>query len=720
MVCLGLAVVAARPADGQASAVAVPRLGAPIVVDGRPDDAEWQGIAPLPLTALYPAFGVPLTERTEIRVAYNSRAVYASIRAWDSEPGRIMANTLYRDRWSGDDEFAVILDTFNDRENAVMFLVTPAGVRIDNQISNDAEPGRGSFLNQDWNAVWDARAVVTDSGWTAELRVPFTSLRYRLDGDSVVMRLKAFRYLPRKGENQMYPPTRPSDGPTPHFQPSLGQVVVMHGVPATRPLLAMPYTRAAAGQREGIGKRDAAMGLDLKVAPLPSLAVDLTVNTDFAQVEADDEQVNFTRFSLFFPEKRPFFQERSGLFGVSTGGSSAVFYSRRVGLSPGGAPLPILGGVRLAGTAGSWEVGALGMYVGRDETDGGGGELLQVIRGRRGVGSGVLGVMLTDRRIGDASSSTVAMDAVLRLGKAVRATLVLAQTYDSSATSPSARNSRLLAQVQRRSAGGASWSAEYRGAGAEYDPAMGFVQARGFHEGVGSLGYSWRPGAGQALREHTLQANLAGRHRTRDGRPDELSAALFWGFETSGNVAGSIRMTAAHEHVPASFALNESIRVGPGSYTTGVLRLTGTTPYHLRLRMFGALEGGGVFGGRRLSATLEPTWAQSRHLELGVVASLTALAFDSVARRTDHLVRARVRIALTARFFVETYQQFNSFRDAASTNVRVRWNLSEGHDLWLAGDWAREHGDGTERLRQHEVTVKYTRLFTLDLSRGAQ
>ena len=708
-------VSASTAIDAQDAAVELPRLRAPVAIDGRPDEVGWSSVAPLPLVALYPFFAAPLTERTEIRVAYDADAIYASIRAWDSAPGRILANTLYRDRWNGDDEFALILDTFNDRENAVMFLVTPAGVRIDNQISNDAEPGRGNFLNQDWNAVWTARAVMNDSGWTAELRVPFLSLRYRRAAGRTHMRLKTFRYLPRKGENQMYPATRPDAGPVPHFQPSTAQEVVLRDLPDPQSLQVIPYVRGGT-THEGEQGSSPQLGFDVKYSPLSSVALDATFRTDFAQVEADDEQVNLTRFSLFFPEKRPFFQERAGIFNVSTGGASSVFYSRRVGLGQDGLPLPIRGGGRVTGTQGSWDFGALGIWSAASRDAPGTDEVL-VGRVRRRIGAfGHGGLMITRDAAARGTSTTLAFDATARLGGTARASVALARATPQASAASVADPLRLLVQVQRRVAGGLSWTAEYTGAGRDYRPTVGFVQQAGFHQGAANIGYAWRPGARGTLREHTLQFASTARHRTTDHRPDELAVHVFWGFETNGNVSGSIRTGATHEHVPTPFALRPGIDVRPGSYTTSHVRLTITTPWHRRIRVFNEMQLGSLFDGRRATLAVEPTWAQSRHLEIGGIVNFTHLAFPGSPSVTDRLLRGRVRLAATSQLFLETFLQFNSFADATASNLRFRYNPSEGHDLWLAWDTLdRPQDAGRGRARANGVTLKYSRLVTLKL-----
>jgi len=692
------------------SPMVMPRLDTPVQLDGVPDEPAWARVPPLPLTALYPTFESPLSEHSEIRVAYDATHLYASIIADDREPTRVMANTLYRDRWIGDDEFALILDTFNDGENAVMFLVTPAGVRVDNLISNNAEPGRGNFLNRDWNVPWEARARRTDRGWTAEFRVPFTSLRYRGSTRETRMRMKAFRYIPRKGENQMFPPTRPGDGPAPHFQPSLGREVVFLDLPQSQPLFVTPYAIASRAQQPGRRVRG---GGDLKYALTSGLTLDVTVNTDFAQVESDDAQINLTRFSLFFPEKRPFFQERSGVFSLSTGGNSTVLYSRRVGLTADGTPRAIDGGVRLSGNAMGLELGALGVRTAPGGSQDA-GEWIGVARARRSVGrSAFVGGIVTTRTTPGETQHTVALDGTRLVGPLGRLSLAVAHTLDSLHPRPGAANARVFAQLQRNVAGGTSYAIEYRGSGAHYSPALGFVQTAGFHEGLGSLSHVWRNAASHRIREYWSSVTATGRHRLVDGRPDELAVTTAVGASTRSNWFGTLRLSGSHEHVPAAFALGGSAMVPAGSYTALSTRLQGGTPFDRRFRSEFSVERGGLYGGERTTVAIEPIWSQSRHLELSASTSLTMLALPASARQTQTLLRARMRVAMTQQWFAEAFVQWNSTIETRSANLRIRFNPTEGHDLWLAVDAT----DQRLLVPRRAFVVKYSRMWTVPLGR---
>jgi hypothetical protein len=305
-----------------------------------PVPASRRGVEPFLPTQYEPENGAPPTERTEFRVAYDDTYLYLSLRAYESDSDGIRSNTLYRDRLSGDDHFEILIDTYNDNETGVLFTTTPAGIRRDAALTNDASGGGiagGGWLNVDFNTYWDVATKVADRGWFAELRVPFSSLRFQQrDDDTVVIGIALQRKVARKTERLVFPSVRPI-ADFAFLKPSLAQKVMLRGIRPHLPVYVTPYALAGGGESAALNRGGTAfqhdrewsreIGGDLKYSISNNATLDLTVNTDFAQVEADDQQINLTRFSLFFPEKRQFFQERAGIFDFRTGGLSRLFHT---------------------------------------------------------------------------------------------------------------------------------------------------------------------------------------------------------------------------------------------------------------------------------------------------------------------------------------------------------------------------------------------------------
>src|SRR5688572_11435031 len=349
----------AAPATASRAATRLARFREPITLDGASNEPAWAAVDPIEPVMQLPTFEGRTTQRTEFRFAYDAAYFYASARMYVASPSHIRGNSLQRDRLGSDDVFRVILDTFDDSENGVGFATTPTGVRVDFSVAGD-----GQSINYDWNTLWDVATTRTDSGWFAEIRVPLSSLRFQTTGGIATMGILALRSSSATNETVTHPAAPPRFSGSAN-RVSRAQRFTLDGVSSQRVMVFTPYvlnggTRSAtldqgnaAYVHRTSGTREA--GADLKIGLTSNLTLDLTLNTDFAQAEVDDQQVNLSRFGLFFPEKRQFFLERAGVFEFTTGGigdASRLFHSRQIGLDDRGLPIRILGGTRLVGRVG--------------------------------------------------------------------------------------------------------------------------------------------------------------------------------------------------------------------------------------------------------------------------------------------------------------------------------------------------------------------------------
>ena len=354
--------------------VVIKKINKSIIFDGLPFEDVWEEAESYKMVQMQPVFGNDPTEKTEARVIYNDQYLYISGRMYDSEVSKIQYNTKKRDDLSANsDSFGIILDSFNDNENALSFSTTPIGLRSDMTVYNDAV-GRQEHMpfNQSWNTFWDVKTVINEQGWFVEMRIPISSLRFQDKDGKVTMGMTLWRWLPHKNEAMVFPPIDPKYGDWAMMKPSKAQKIVFEDLRSKNPLYIAPYALAGItrsndlneDETKYINSNDPSVeaGIDIKYGLTSNLTLDLTVNTDFAQVEADDQQVNLSRFSLFFPEKRLFFQERSNIFSFSLGGPNNLFYSRRIGLYDG-SPVRIYGGARLVGRVGNWDIGFMDMQT---------------------------------------------------------------------------------------------------------------------------------------------------------------------------------------------------------------------------------------------------------------------------------------------------------------------------------------------------------------------
>ncbi|MDE0829655.1 MAG: DUF5916 domain-containing protein, partial [Vicinamibacterales bacterium] len=430
--------VMTRDEEGRTTVRAI-RLSEGLRVDGELDEAVYADVPAITdFLQQVPVEGAPATEKTEAWIMFDDTNVYVSARVWDSAPeSEWVANEMRRDtsQLRQNDTFAVFFDTFYDRRNGFNFYTNPLGARADQQFTNEGNP------NSDWNPVWDVRTGRFAGGWTVEMEIPFKTLRYR-SGPAQVWGVQLRRAIRRKNE-WVYLTRLPisaggGGGSSGIFRvSSAGTLVGIEPPEASRNIEVKPYaignmTRDTVANPDGGNLRDGDFGLDVKYGITQNLTADLTYNTDFAQVEVDEQQVNLTRFSLFFPEKREFFLEGRGVFDFARGGiggrgpgggggggffgggnAPALFYSRRIGLD-NGQVVPILGGGRVTGKIGQFNVGALSIStddkaLGRAESTN-----FTAVRVKRDIlRRSAIGGMLTNRSVsvsGDGSSQTYGLD----------------------------------------------------------------------------------------------------------------------------------------------------------------------------------------------------------------------------------------------------------------------------------------------------------------------
>jgi hypothetical protein len=713
----------------------IPRVDGPIVLAGRLDDDAWDQAARLEGVMHVPDFGAEPSERTEFLLAHDGEYLYFGCRAWDADPAGIRAPSLQRNEGRFTNDWCVLnLDSFNDGETALVFGTTPAGIRTDAVVANDAvDPP-----NFDWNTFWDAAAEVTDEGWTAEIRIPFSSLGFQARDGRVVMGLSVWRNIARKNERVTHPAIPPSWGMLSFFKASQMRPVVLDGVEERRAVHVTPYLLGGAGHShdlpaDGSGfdratERVREAGLDLRYGLGPNLSLDLSLNTDFAQVEADDQQINLDRFSLFFPEKRRFFQERGAIFEFPVGGQERLFHSRRIGLAEG-RPVRIYGGGRLVGRFGEWDVGALSMHTA-------GSELLPsenqgVIRARRRVlnESSYTGAILTSRLGSDGSHNLVyGTDAQLRLLDRDYLIVNWAQSFDDAedkvldgAAAGFLDRSFVRVRWERRDIYGPMYDMELSQAGAVFEPGLGFLRRRDYSRGDLRLGYGWDPGQDSPVLRYGVGLTVSGVRRNEDHTLEtgSVEPSAIMDTRSGHQVMGILRRRL--EDVKRGFPLSTGASVPEGRYryTEGLLQYQSPPGGLLQARL--ELVGGEFFDGRRRSLAFSPSWFPSRHLALSATYRLDRIRFEEREERFDaHIARARTDVMLSTSVSISAFVQYNSALDLAEANVRFRYNPREGDDLYIVWNegvnTARfDHDPVQPRSEERTLLIKYSRTFSLGL-----
>lgn len=704
-----------------------------VQVDGRLQEGVWsEATAHTDWYQQRPNEGASPSQATAMWIVHDDEALYLAARLQERNPDHIAARTLQRDSYDleagNQDAVALILDTFNDQRSALGFVVTPAGVRTDLEIASD-----GRSTNPNWDGFWTAATQRDGQGWTVEMRIPFSTLRFSTgEQGRAEMGLILWRYRARNAEYDIYPAI-PNEWSQSALKPSQAQTVRFRDVEATDPYFVKPYLLGGGEREETLNSENTAyaanrrwrrkVGLDVKHNVTSDLVLDLTLNTDFAQVEADDQRVNLSRFSLFFPEKRDFFQERANLFTYRLpGGPQRLFQSRRIGIYEG-RPVPLLGGARLTGRLGNWELGAIGMQTRETTVDGDDvpSENFGILRVKRPAGTrgSYVGGLFTSRTDLEGDYNVVAgADADLHLGADYFMGLQLAQSWE-----PGARPSRSTVQsllLQRRVRRDWSFGSSFRHTGSDFNPRVGFLRRAGVNRWGHRTQYTWFPGPESVTQNHSLAHRFEFIWGSDFQRLATSTSSLTWNLLLRSSARAEVRTKFFYEQLRDGFAVGtDEIEIGPGTYRylEGQARYTTRSGRPFRLEVEG--RGGGYFGGRRYSAELSPSWTPSPHLSLQF-----DYVFNRVARSgerfTGHVGRFRIRGALNPTLSASAYIQYNSSERLLTPNVRLRYNPREGNNLYLVFNEERRttlrprpQRPSVLRVPRRTVLLKYTYTFSL-------
>ncbi|MEW5900317.1 MAG: DUF5916 domain-containing protein [Acidobacteriota bacterium] len=687
--------------------VPILRLSGPITFDGLSDEEAWQSVRPLPMIMMMPNFGFPPSERTEVLLGFDDSYLWVAARLYDKEPGRIQAPSKKRDYMEPNaDFFGVIFDTFNDKENGLGFSTTPSGLRWDGAVYNDAVPllPMEEPINLSWNTFWDVEVVTNDQGWFVEMRIPFSSLRFQEKDGRVVMGLLVWRWIARKNEQVVFPSIYPKWGFMSSWKPSQAQEIVLEDVRCRNPLYVAPYSLAGYTKSYDLNDPETAYlrterptveaGLDVKLGLTSNLTFDVTINTDFAQVEADDQQINLTRFSLFFPEKRLFFQERSSTFDFSFGAYSKLFYSRRIGIYTAedeeegeGEIVRLYGGARLVGRAWPWDIGFLNMQQAPVA------ELpsqnMGVLRLRRRVFNpySYVGGMVTSV-IGTDGSYNVCygLDGIFRVAGDDYLSLAWAQSFeDGKKNNPASLDpARFRVGYERRTQQGFGFSLGFSRAGPEYNPGLGFEMRENFMATRERILYGWIPGEKSWLQSHSVFVEGMIISRNEDRTIESAQFGPGWEFNAKAGWGGNFSVLAYHESLRELLEFSDDVNVPPGEYDFYGLRGTFFSPMGRLISSFLMVNAGSFYDGWRTTLRVMPSWSVLPDLSLGGLYEFNWVKFPD--RRQEfiaHLVQLRLLATLSTKTSILSFVQYNGVDDVVIANLRVRFNPKEGNDLYL-------------------------------------
>jgi hypothetical protein len=711
----------------------IQRIRSSINFDGIPDEAVWDSIEPFPLVTYLPVSGRAPSEKSLIKMAYDHQYLYVAGLLYVSSPDYIQAIGKKRDMFGAStDWLGINLDTYNDKENALFFYTNPNGLRLDGTVFNDATPsGEDPPVDFNWNTFWDVKVSMDEAGWYSEVRIPISSLRFETAEEKSIMGLGIIRWIPAKNEMEIFPEIPQLWGEYSNMKPSRYAEVEFEGMVPKKPLYISPYLLSGYEQAHELNGDETAYdytgnvvlepGLDIKYGINPNTTLDLTVNTDFAQVEADQQQFNLSRFSLLFPEKRPFFLERSSIFNFDVGGGSSLFYSRRIGLYDGN-PVRIWGGARVISRVNDWDIGFLDMQTASFEDLP--SENFGVLRLKKRVFNpySYAGGMITSR-IGADGSYNIAygLDGVIRLFGDDYLTLRWAQSFmDTTRNNPfSLDPSRFLVTWERRKQEGFSYMFAGGYHGVDYEPGIGLERFVDYWVLREDMKYTWISPDSSKMHNHSILLQNYNINSVVDNTLLIYRFVPSWTFVTKTGWGGQVSLIYNREFLEEDFEILDPVVVPTGRYQYVNTEWMFYPPQSWPLSTMLMFQGGGYYDGIRFSPSIKPTWNIGASVELGGFYQFDYVDFaarDQVLK--NHIAGLQLLYMLSTKTSFSGYVQYNTAIHKVISNFRFRYNPKEGTDLYLV------YNEGRNSLPDREIPtlppydsrnimVKFTYTFEL-------
>ena len=725
VVTLFSALVAAYPALAQESweayQVDAVRVEQRPTIDGVLDEALWQDAAIIDdFIQQEPNEGAPATERTEVRVLYDGSSLFIGVRAFDSDPEGVVATEMRRDgnRILDEDNFQVILDTFMDLKSAYMFVVTPLGARLDQQVFDEGGRDRraaANAINRNWDGVWSVATSREPDHWVAEIEIPMVTLRFP-DADPQSWGINFMRNISRKNEQVFWAPIPRAFSLT---RVSLaGSLRDLESLDRGLDLRVTPFVTGGGrrtldeGSTENSTQSD--IGLDVKYGLTASLNLDVTINTDFAQAEVDNEQVNLTRFPLFFPEKRDFFLENSGQFTVGTPNSNRrladLFFSRRIGLSASGANLPILGGARLTGKVGRNNIAIMNIQT--DAAAGQPGENFLVARYSRDVlGRSQIGGIVINKEAnsGGHFNRTYAADMNLALTRAFTVDGFIAGTSTPGVTEGEVGGHLRAGYLDE------SWRiySEYENLGDNFNPEVGFVPRVGIRRSKLHLEFNPRPGKwGIRLMDPmwnvTYFTDQNGRLVTR-----QFHHMLSTTFENGANF--NIMHNRFFERIDNTFNVG-GVPIDPGKYWFQDWNFSFRSDPSRRFFYRLSYAPQTFYDGNRTDLSGGVGVRVTDELSTSASISRNDVEIPNGEFRAD-IASLTIDYTFSPTVSLRSITQYNSLSEQFSTSARLRYIFRPGSDIFVVYDEVRRDLPATvdpfvDEFRDRQLLLKFTYLFS--------
>jgi hypothetical protein len=725
------------------------RISENVKLDGKLDEALWQQ-APAENDFMQedPSAGAIPSEKTEVRILYNDEFLFVGIRAFDSQPDKIVRSALERDfTIDQDDNAAFVIDTYNDKGTGLAFMSNTLGARWDAEFSADGGNQNGSF-----NTFWDVASHVDSLGYTVEFRIPFSSLRFE-SKETVRMGFRIIRLIKRKNEYIIFPGLDPSVN-DPYFKVSMAQEMEFKNLKSKKPFYLTPYATANYTEQTSINESGTAyetgteyisrknfvdnetadkiisnIGLDAKYGLSKNFTLDFTLNTDFAQAEVDNRIINLSKYEVNLPEKRNFFLESKNYLGFSTTSDNEYFISRKIGRE-NGKIIPIISGVRITGKSNGWQMGFLDMETKGDSMSGIDPHNFFVFRTRKDIDSigSFAGGMITSRfNTGGnhVSNQTVAVDLVKKLNQYLVLVGAYGVTTEDGKFNDVHKSADYNLGIFRSAREGFSYSLTADWLGSLFEPVMGFVQENDLLSSGAFGQYVWKAKPESKVAYRHINVSVSDRYKpeldVKESRVYSAEAGI--GFK-SGAFTNIVPLYYKTDLLFFDWQIAEHIRIPAGTYTMYSPSVYINSPQKSNIRGDLFIQAFDFYGGKRITLSPGVTCVFTKHLTAQAAYEMNRIVFpkrfsdNGKSAYLSQLVSLNVSVFFSTKFSVKLLSEYDNQSNTLGSNLRLRYNPREGTDLYIV--YNSGMNTSLNRLDPHlplisnqALVVKYSKTFGL-------
>lgn len=706
-----------------------------LTLDGLLSEPLWSNAKSFPFIEWRPDWGKP-DSLTTLFITFDDDYLYVALDAKDPHPEKIISRNLVRDGWYGDDYFAFQIDPNSTKKNAFVFSIYPSGSRYDDAIYNDNVPLGNAPSTPAYDMLWEGKTQITDDGWQAEYRIPLSNLRFEIRNGEVRGGISAQRTINYENKLLVYPKV-PQNITGANGKPSLKKPVKFVGLQPKKDLQITPYLLTSTQNTFELNMEEVSyemdsfneldVGLDIRYGITPSLTLDLTLNTDFSQVEIDDQIVNLGRVSIFFPERRKFFLQQSGLFDFDVGILSQLFYSRTIGIN-NGRLTPILGGVKLTGELGNWDIGLLSLQTEGAQINNNAlpTENFSVLRLRRKVFNdrSFIGLMATNRIREGYINTALGIDGVINVSEEDFIITSLATTVEgdnySNANFNLIENSRFAFQYARRKQDGWFGRVAYEYSGEDFNPGMGFLLREKHHNFYAGVNYGK---FNSDQEKYTFQYRRWMPINSDVYFTTEFSDVLTWynRSQWTGRFFNNDQISffgqVQYEFLQEPLQFSNDITIPQGDYFYTYFGASYSSGFQRALKIPISGEYGSFFDGENLQFELSPEWSLNEHFTLIGSWRINYLNFNN--RNVDEWINVpqiRLNWAYDLHLSGSVTAQYNSINNQVFASARLRYNFKDGHNLYAVfnQDYNTERNlfePMLPRFNSQLLTVKYLYTF---------